>query len=89
MAETWTDQLSRLAGMARGEPTWDLSPNDRRAIEAALSRLAAAEQVIGVARDTLADRHRYMTQGPCAAVPIANAVAHYDAKYGTGRPQHE
>lgn len=39
MSESWEDQRLRLEAMASGNSKWDLSPNDRAAIRAALDRL--------------------------------------------------
>jgi len=40
MSESWPDQIARLRLMAAGDGDWDLSPNDRAAIQAALDKLA-------------------------------------------------
>ncbi len=40
--ESWAEQVTRLRLMAKGDPKWDLSPNDQAAIAAALNNLRAA-----------------------------------------------
>ncbi len=56
--ELWPEQLSRVHGMAVGDPTWDLSENDCAALQAVLSKLedclrdkleAKQEQAVGLA----------------------------------------
>ena len=44
MSETFDDQIDRLRLMARGNPKWDLSDNDRAAIKAALDRIEELER---------------------------------------------
>ena len=47
--ESYEDQLLRVRLMAGGESdTWDLSPNDIRAISAVLEHLAVAEARVAV-----------------------------------------
>jgi hypothetical protein len=36
MPESFENQLSRVEGMASGDPTWDLSPNDQAALKSLL-----------------------------------------------------
>lgn len=40
MSESFDEQVSRVRLMASGEPTWDLSDNDRAALQAVLDALA-------------------------------------------------
>jgi len=42
--ESPKDKMARLELMAEGEPTWDLSDNDRAAIQYALDRIKALER---------------------------------------------
>lgn len=45
MSETWEEQLSRVRMMATQEGgTWDLSDNDRAALQAVLARLDEHEK---------------------------------------------
>lgn len=37
--ETWEEQLDRVMMMVEGDPKWDLSDNDRQALDAILYRL--------------------------------------------------
>lgn len=39
--EDWDESLSRVRMMAEGDPKWDLSPNDRAALQAVLDRVDA------------------------------------------------
>jgi hypothetical protein len=55
--ETWPEQVSRLEMMASGEGDWDLSPNDQKAIKAALD-------LIGDAFDVTAKAERYVSAQP-------------------------
>lgn len=41
--ESWEDQLSRVRMMAGGGETWDLSDNDRAALQAVLQRVDGEE----------------------------------------------
>ena len=43
MSETWDEQRSRLEMMAEGNPKWDLSKNDRLAIDSALRKIEMLE----------------------------------------------
>jgi hypothetical protein len=42
-AETPTEMMDRLIGMASGHETWDLSDNDQAAIQYAIDRIAQLE----------------------------------------------
>jgi len=55
VSEAFDDQLSRVRLMAKGDPTWDLSPNDCKALTAVLAKLAASE----ASRERLAEQVRY------------------------------
>jgi hypothetical protein len=44
-AETPTEMMDRLIGMASGRETWDLSDNDQAAIQYALDRIAQLESM--------------------------------------------
>ena len=44
MGKTWADHITRLQLMAGGDPKYDLSPNDRAAIGAALDILNRDEE---------------------------------------------
>lgn len=45
--EAYIEQLERLRLMASGDPTWDLSDNDRAALSSVLGRLDECERLIG------------------------------------------
>lgn len=50
MNESWEDQLSRLEQTKGDSGTWDLSPNDRAAIAAALNRLEGLQKAEALLR---------------------------------------
>ena len=53
MGETNKEQRERVEGMAAGEETWDLSPNDHAALATVLADLRAAEADNDRLRDAL------------------------------------
>ncbi len=53
--ESFSDQIARLELMADGDPTWDLSDNDRAAIRALLEnyRSCVGESIRNASRRTV------------------------------------
>lgn len=66
--ETWEEQRARLKLMARGNDKWDLSPNDERAIAAALERLDLAEKERDAAKASLENRALDAARRPCGEI---------------------
>jgi hypothetical protein len=55
MSESDDDKLARVRLMAKGDPTWDLSPNDLAALKYVLAQLAAAQACERKLRSKLSD----------------------------------
>jgi hypothetical protein len=60
-AESFADQIARLELMADGDPTWDLSDNDRAAIRALLENY---RECIGAAMRDSAESLRKFCRRP-------------------------
>ncbi len=71
MSETLKDQISRLEGMAAGDPTWDLSDNDQAAIRTLLDQrnelLEALNKLRG-AIDGIGMEYPYLSE--CKAIAL-------------------
>ena len=91
MSETFDDQFSRLELMADGDPTWDLSENDRAAIRAVLAEVGRLQAIVNFLHGQfqmhspkMGGQHswRFMTgwpwthaRGPTIEVAIRTAMA--------------